>query len=271
MKCLRILWDTLDMSDECDGKIYAWGDNAAGQIGDNTKLGDDTTNSRLSPVATIMTGELARKVVSGIFAKGASHSLVLTSDGNVYAWGLNNKGQFGDGTTDTRLSPVAVRMTGELAGKNVSSIFAGEFHSLLLTSDGKVYAWGDNNFGQLGDGTTTQQLLPVAVNMTGELAGKIITSISAGAYYSLALTSDKKVYSWGQLGEGTTIQTLSPVAVNIAMISTTENWVLPSLTSGGYHSGFLVGRCSEGYSGIYCEYPSCCKLHFNYDDPYSWL
>ena len=80
--------------------------------------------------------------------------MALTSDGKVFAWGENDSGQLGDGTTTNRTTPVAVDMSGALWARAVTAIAAGDVHTVALTSDGKVFAWGDN-VGQLGDGDIT--------------------------------------------------------------------------------------------------------------------
>ena len=135
-----------------------------------------------------MTGVLAGKTVTAI-AAGVYFTAALTSEGKVYAWGDNHIGQLGDGTTTDSLSPVAVDMTGVLAGKTVTTISTGWSHTLALTSEGKVYAWGGNSPGQLGDGTGAQRNTPVAVDMGGVLAGGTVTAIAAGGYHTLALAT----------------------------------------------------------------------------------
>src|SRR5436305_634401 len=102
--------------------------------------------------------------VAGAFlSPGAARAALASSSpgvGAVYAWGNNSNGQLGDGTTTARLTPVAVTLA---AGVTVSAGSGGVDHSLAVGSDGKVYAWGYNSNGQLGDGTTTQRFTPVAV------------------------------------------------------------------------------------------------------------
>lgn len=215
-----------------DGLVYTWGNNVNGQLGDGTTL------QRTTPVAVDMSGVLNGKTVAAI-ATGRNHSLALSSDGHIYAWGNNANGQLGDGTTTQRKTPVAVNMGGVLNGKDVVAIAAGEGFSLVLTAEGKVYAWGSNGSGQLGDGTNTQRTLPVAVNMNGVLSGKIITLIAAGQSHSVVLTNDRKAYSWGsnnwgQIGDGTTTSRVTPVAVD--MTGVLQGKTVTGISAGYYYS-----------------------------------
>ncbi len=195
-----------------DGSVVAWGLNSSSQLG----LGHSNYWS-LVPAAVVQTGVLSgRKVIS--IAVGASHSLALCSDGTLAAWGNNLNGRLGDGTDNSRNSPVAVIQNGVLAGKTVVGIAGGSRHSLALCSDGTLAAWGGNGFGQLGIGSTTDSLQPVLVNNSGILAGKTITRLAAGSNASYALCSDGTLASWGQnnsgqLGNGSSTQSTVPVAV----------------------------------------------------------
>jgi alpha-tubulin suppressor-like RCC1 family protein len=130
-------------------------------------------------------------------AGGGSHSLALKRDGTVWAWGRNDAGQLGDGTTTGRHLPSQV---GGLNG--VKAIGAGTFHSLALKSDGTVWTWGSNDWGQLGDETFTAHTTPVQVKGLTE-----VVEIAAGGYHNLALKKDGTVWAWGanwsgQLGSG---------------------------------------------------------------------
>ena len=91
-------------------------------------------------------------------AAGSGFSAVLKNDGTVIAWGRNNFGQLGDGTTTDRNAPVPIG-----SDTNWVAVASGGYHTVALKSDGTLWAWGQNNFGQLGDGTTTQRNSPVPI------------------------------------------------------------------------------------------------------------
>ena len=142
-------------------------------------------------------------------AAGYGHSLVLTSDGSVWAFGNNCYGQLGDGTTKNSRIPVQV------AGlPQIVAIEAGSFHNLAIDGDGYVWAWGRNANGQLGDGTTTDRAAPV------QAAGICDAfQVSAGHDHSLLLDSSQNIWAWGgngegQLGDGTTTDRPTPVQID---------------------------------------------------------
>ncbi len=188
-----------------DGKAYAWGANGSGQLGIGTNTGSSV------PVAVTMPAGVTFTSVTA----GNIHSLALGSDGKTYAWGDNSLGQLGDGTTWYRYVPVAVTMP---PGVTFTSVTGGYQSSVALGSDGKAYGWGANYYGQLGNGSTTNSSVPVAVTMP---PGVTFTSVSASiGTYSVALGSDGKTYAWGsngsgQLGNGTTTNSSIPVAVTM--------------------------------------------------------
>ena len=191
--------------------LTAWGYNDGGQ------LGNGSTSSSNLPVAVTQTGVLAGKTVVSVAA--GIHNLALCSDGTIAAWGTNYNGSLGNGSTSNSNVPVAVTQTGVLAGKTIVAVAAGYVHSLALCSDGTLAAWGDNDNGQLGDGSNTNRYVPVAVTQTGVLAGKAVIAVAAGEGHSLALCADGTLASWGynrygSLGDGTITWSKSePVAV----------------------------------------------------------
>jgi alpha-tubulin suppressor-like RCC1 family protein len=181
-----------------DGTAWAWGDNAAGE------LGDGTTTSRLAPVQ--VTGLTGVTLVAG----GCTHSLALRSDGTVWAWGYNGAGQLGRGTV-TGVEATAAPVSG-LAG--VTKIAAGCGFSLALRSDGTVWAWGYDNVGQLGIGSTASSAVPVKITGVSQ-----VTGIAAGWDSAVAVVAGgASVWAWGgndsgQLGDGTLAGRTTPVRV----------------------------------------------------------
>ena len=215
---------------------FGWGSNVGGALGDGTNLNQPT------PVVADLSGVLAGKSVVAI-SGGQLHTVALTSEGKLYAWGNNGSAELGDGTNTSRSTPVAVDMSGVLAGKTVTAIDGGAGHTVALTSDGKIYAWGFNDYGQLGDGTFTNRTTPVAVDLAGVLAGKTVTAISASAYHTVALTSDGKAYAWGYnyagaLGDGSTTDRPAPVTVD--MTGVLAGKTLTAISAGGYHTVALT-------------------------------
>ena len=148
---------------DSDGKVYSWGRDNYGQLGNGA-----TTGNQASPVAVDISGVLSGKTITAI-AADYNHSLALDSDGQFYSWGRDHSGQLGDGgainSTDFQASPVAVDTSDVLNGKTITAIAAGSEFSLALDSDGQLYSWGRDDYGQLGDGgTNTNQASPVAVD-----------------------------------------------------------------------------------------------------------
>ena len=196
-----------------DGSTWAWGENSRAQVGPNAP-----GSQVLEPVAVAPMGP-ASSVAAGGF-----HSLALLQDGTLRAWGGNDRGQLGMGTTvDTGTPRIVVGVS------MATGVAAGGAHSLALLSDGSVRSWGAGDRGQLGDGSSVDRLMAVAV--TGLSA---MTAVGAGGAHSLALGADGLVRGWGandrgQLGDGSTTDRATPV-----VLSGLADVVL--IAAGGSHS-----------------------------------
>lgn len=178
-----------------DGTVWTWGDNLLGQLGD----GSITSNSVPSRVAGLTQFKAA--------GAGYSHTVALRSDGTLWSWGSNSFGELGTNEDSASLVPVPVW---GLEGLTVDAIAVGFAHNLAL-SNGWILAWGDNRYGQLGDGSVTSWMAPTLIEGLPR-----ITAVSAGVYHSLALDASGNVWSWGsngrgRLGDGSNVDSVRPV------------------------------------------------------------
>jgi alpha-tubulin suppressor-like RCC1 family protein len=135
---------------------------------------------------------------------GFNHALGLTRGGHVLAWGHGYRNVLGNGTAEDHLVPAPVSLPRDL---RFTAVSAGLWHSLALDEAGRVWSWGFNRFGQLGDGTRTQRAKPVLVALP---AGTRVTAIAAGSSHSVALTSSGSVFQWGRDAAG---EDAGPIAV----------------------------------------------------------
>jgi alpha-tubulin suppressor-like RCC1 family protein len=188
-----------------DGKLYAWGDNFYGELGN----GSSPTNSSTPVVVPLPAG-----VTPTAIAGGGGTGYAIGSDGNLYAWGLNASGQLGDGNTINSPTPVVVSLP---SGVGPTAIAGAGGFAYAIGSDGKLYAWGNDSGGQLGDGDTTDSSTPVVVSLPSGVTPKAVT----GSFFSgYAIGSDGNLYAWGgngsgELGDGTTNNSSTPVVVSL--------------------------------------------------------
>jgi alpha-tubulin suppressor-like RCC1 family protein len=230
-----------------DGTVWTWGSN----------FNETTRQWITTPVQVSGLGGVAA------IAAGKYHTVALKSDGTVWAWGINNYGQLGNGTTTNSATPVQVSglnlystttptptpatsptpkssptpsstPTPTSPASTTPKISAGDFHTMALKSDGTVWAWGNNGFGQLGDGTTTERHTPVKVS---GLSGVI--AIACGSYHSLAMKSDGTVWAWGynyygQLGDGTNTEKDAVGRKTPVKVSSLSG--VTAIAGGTYHS-----------------------------------
>ena len=206
------------------GGVKCWGLNDHGQLGDGTSWNASTPQN----VRTLTSGGLA-------LSAGYSHTCALTGAGGVTCWGYNAKGQVGDGSTTDRSTPVDV--TGLTAG--VRRVAAGYFDTCAVTNvpGGVVNCWGDNSWGQLGDGTTTNSSTPVAVTALTAL----MTAVGTAGSFACAITNTGALKCWGdnssgQLGDGTTTNRPAPVDVVVGLSTGAK-----VVGTGGLHSCAVTG------------------------------
>ena len=186
-----------------DGTMKAWGHGTQGQ------LGDGSASHRYSPV-TVNLGQSAGQPVLSI-AAGTYHSLAVLADGTVKAWGYNNHGEIGDGTTTNRRNgPVTINVGGP-----ARMVSATAYSSCAVLVSGQTKCWGRNNYGQLGDGSTSNRNSPV--DITSSLHDVPI-AIVGGHDHRCWMFADDTIQcsgsnSYGRLGDGTTTNRNVPTTV----------------------------------------------------------
>ena len=262
-----------------DGTLWAWGENDGYELGDGTdltrgtpgRIGNDNTwvsigvgqyhtlavksdgtlwawgsNSYYvtGPSSTTVPIQIGQDTDWVSVAAGRYHSLALKSDGTLWAWGSNSDGQLGIGSSDNNVHSAPIQVTGD----GWASVAAGAYHTVAVKTDGTLYTWGRNAYGQLGNGSSTGPLTCVSGNacantpqaITG--AGSGWASVAAGFYHTVGVKTDGSLYTWGyngygQLGDGSYSQKTSPTAIT----SAGTGWV--SVSAGYYHT---AGVKSDG-------------------------
>ena len=181
-----------------DGNLYAWGSNDHGQLGDGTKT------DRHEPIRVEKPQGTPQNFAWIHASAGHMFSMGLGSDGKIYGWGSNTYGQLGDGTTNDHYTPAQVVMPENVpTGFTWQQEAAGSLHSLGIGSDGKLYSWGNNLYGFLGDGTTNDRHTPTpVVTPLNAPSGFTWKQASCWGWHSLALGSDNQLYSWGWNNRG---------------------------------------------------------------------
>ena len=205
------------------GEVYCWGNNTFDQLGNGSFSGT------YAPILAAVEGEMKEKKIVKV-AAGQNSSCALDSEGEVYCWGQNFLGQLGDGTNDRyRNDPRRIEMDGILKEKDIIDVFAGGKHVCALDSEGEVYCWGDNDDGQLGDGTgnnpipSVMDISKVPVKVVWNDAVPEIVKVAGGTSHTCAIDKDGLTYCWGvnskgQLGDGTTETRNVPVRVKTAFV-----------------------------------------------------
>jgi len=225
--------------DESDN-LWAWGYNNEGKLGDGSSTNKmypvqiesgtqfKSVSTYHSTIALDKSGNLfgcgrnglpysirssALKIMSNLkfkdISEGNMHSLAIDESGNIWACGDNRGGQLGNGTITENYKEIN-QIISEVKFKSVS---AGSYHSLAIDESGYLWAWGDNWYGQLGDGTDVDKKVPVKIKSNVKFK-----QISAGEFYSMAIDESGNLWAWGrnllgQLGDGTEDLRTSPVVI----------------------------------------------------------
>ncbi len=240
-----------------DGTVWTWGANFNGKLG----IGETNDVRELTPVEVHGPGNVGLfnsvKAVMG----GEIHNVALKSDGTVWCWGWNAFGQLGNGTTNDSWVPVQAGLTANPPLTNVVKLGGRPYFTLAEKADGTIWAWGMNQFGQMGNGTVTPFSSPpnsVPVQVSNSQPGGPINGaaqITCGYQFGAALTTNGTVWVWGsgthgEQGTGTTTSNYIPVQVpgltNITQISAGWFHILARKADG---TAWAWGNNSDGEIG----------------------
>jgi alpha-tubulin suppressor-like RCC1 family protein len=218
---------------------YRWYRNGE-KLSDGRRLSGATVSGADSPELKFE-GAGWRNVVAAV--AGARHSIAIVADGgvhSVYAWGANDSGQLGLGDRNDRLNPTLIP-SGAFGSQKIVGVALSDSFSLARTSDGSLFAWGDNADGQLGNNLVSVQLTPKQVHI-GTLR---VTQLAAGDFHALAVDQNARVISWGrntsgQLGRNTPTPWV-PDAIEsdqrVLSVGTAQG--IATIAAGGEHSLFI--------------------------------
>ena len=190
------------------GAVYCWGRNDAGQLGNRARAE--------GPVPVRVAGSGTGKLVFRSVNAGAHHTCGIATGNRIWCWGSNKRGQLGDNSNSNRAAPAATKAP---AGLTFIAVTAGGDHSCAITATfHRLFCWGDNDVGELGDGSTTQRLAPVAVHGPNGAQPLAFVAVSAGLHHTCGVTTTRVAYCWGsnshgQVGDGDTTDRHAPVAV----------------------------------------------------------
>jgi alpha-tubulin suppressor-like RCC1 family protein len=219
-----------------DGSVWGWGVVSGGAL----SLARPLTYffNQGAPAQAVDASDVPLGGVVDVRA-ASDNTLMLRSDGTLWGTGTNNRGEIGDGTNTLRLSVVPVLSAGGGSFSDVQTINAGPQNSYAITTDGSAWAWGNNLFQQLGDGTSTSRNFPTRVLEAGGAPFVGVQAVSGGGIHTLWLKTDGTVWAVGansnsQLGDGSTTDRANPVRVETAPGVALDNVI--AISAGGNHS-----------------------------------
>ena len=224
--------------------VVCWGAGSSGRLGNG---GTDSSSTPVD-VHTSSSNSSALGGIAGI-SSGDFHTCALTIDGNVKCWGSGNDGRLGNKATINSLTPVDVHasLTDNSALDGIAGISSGNSHTCALTTGGNVVCWGAGDFGQLGNGGTSNRSTPVDVQTSSSDSSALsgIAAISSGDTHTCALTTGGNVKCWGyglfgQLGNGGADNSLTPVDVHTGPSNSSALSGIAAISSGSNHTCALT-------------------------------
>ena len=215
-----------------DRRVYCWGWNAYGQ------LGDGTTTSRSTP-RPVAGGRRFRQLTGG-----ERHTCGLTTADEIFCWGSNRWGQVGDNSSPWVNVPQPSRIASSL---HFSHVGAGTYHTCAVTTDSRAFCWGNGKSGQIGDGKTYLRFTPGAV-----AGGLLFRRLTGGRYHTCGETTTNRAYCWGSSSFGALGDRVVGASTSLKPAPVVGGLYFKQLSAGGLHTcgktTASVGYC-WGYNG----------------------
>ena len=218
-----------------NGSLWSWGNDSYGAQG--VPSGTSLTGS---PIQTTAGGNNWVQI-----AAGGNHAAAIKGDNSLWTWGRNTYGQLGVGNTTDRSSAVQVTY----GGNNWIKVVCGQNHTVALTANGTLWTWGDNQYGQLGDGTVTAKSIPVLISSANTLYSW--KQIGAGSTFSVAIRSDKTLWKLGgtfsTLGQTPTIQNIGGSLIQVSAGIQSVHYVTVRSNGTIYSSNTSLALSGNGW------------------------
>jgi len=242
------------LSDNTKGDVACWGGNWAGQLGEASRIDSGSA-------ATVWLGS-GRYAVD--VAAGEAHSCAALDDGSLKCWGSNTDYQLGSGTVpggqslpQDELTPILVN----LGTQKVVGVSAGSLHTCAIMENGGVRCWGDNEFGQLGDGSFNDVNDSSQSSFVDLGVGRTAVSIDAGYYHTCAVLDDYSLKCWGlndhgQIGDGSTNNSNSPVRLSFGVDSAGEEGPIEDMDEDGIPDSSDDDMDGDGILNIEDDFPT---------------
>ena len=199
-------------------------------------MGDATNGDKSSPTSVSLgAGEKAKSINAG-----TDHTCAIMDDDSLKCWGLNDEGQLGDGTTVDKNTPSLIDLEPDDSQSSgpAKAVTGGNKHTCAILDDDSLKCWGENDSGQLGDGTTDDKDIPTPVDLG---TGKTAVAVSAGWAHTCAILNDNTLKCWGrnnygQLGDGTTDEKDTPNLIDLEPDDPQSSGSAKAVSAGGLHT-----------------------------------
>ncbi len=228
-----------------ENRMFVWGNNDHSQLGDGTfgPFSYETKPKDITSEFSLETGNYLEKINLGTF-----HSAVLTSQNRLFIWGNNEKGQIGNGTNIEQALPIDITSQFIFSeGEKIKHVELGNLNSAIITTNNRLFIWGDNTYGQIGNESFIDSYEPIDITSYFELTNdEFIEKFSLGPVHSSALTSNNNLYMWGYnsdglLGDQSTENINKPTNI-MEYIVLGKNEIITDVAIGGSHSTFLTSE-----------------------------